>query len=52
MGCCNNGWGGNGCLWIIILIIILFCGCGNSGWSGNNTWGGNSGCGNGCGGCC
>ena len=24
MGCCNNGWGGNGCLWIIILIIIRF----------------------------
>ena len=47
MGCCNNGWGGNSCLWIIILIIILFCGCGNNGWSGNN-----SGCGNGCGGCC
>lgn len=47
MGCCNNGWGGNSCLWIIILIIILFCGCGGNGWSGNN-----SGCGNGCGGCC
>ena len=43
---CNNGcgfFGGNMC-WIIILL-ILFCGCGNS-------WG-NSGCGNdnGCG-CC
>lgn len=43
MGCCNNGWGGSGCLWIIILIIILFScgGCGNGC--------GNCGCNNGCG---
>lgn len=47
----NNGWGGNSCLWIIILI-ILFCGCGNNGCGcGNNNWGcgnnnWNSGCGN------
>ena len=43
--------------WIIILL-ILFCGCGNNGglWSGNNY---NNGCGNNCGcgcdnscGCC
>ena len=43
---CNNNcgfFGGNMC-WIIILL-ILFCGCGNSTYSG---------CGNdsGCGGCC
>ena len=30
---CNNGWGGN-CCWIIILL-ILFCGCGNNGASNN-----------------
>ena len=36
---CNNC---NGSLWIIILIIILFCGCGNG-------WGSGCGCGNGCG---
>ncbi len=42
---CNN----NGCTWIIILILILFCcgGCGNSGW-GNNGCGCDNGCGNGC----
>ena len=41
----NNCFGGNNCLWIIILL-ILFCGCGNMGGCGNvaNT-------GNGCGGC-
>lgn len=44
---CNNGFGG--CWWIIILI-LLFCNCGNN-------WGGNCGC-NWCGndnnncGCC
>ena len=47
---CNNGWGGN-CCWIIILL-ILFCGCGNNGLLGTGN-----GCGNGCGcdnncGCC
>ena len=47
MGCCNSGWGGNSCLWIILLIIIL-CGCG--GWSGNNCCcNNNCGCNNGCG---
>ena len=40
MGCCNNGWGGNSCLWIILLIIIL-CGCGGC----NNNCGCNNGCG-------
>ena len=50
---CNNGFCGGNMCWIIILL-ILFCGCGNNGglWSGNN-----GGCGNGCGcdngcGCC
>ena len=36
----NNCFGGNNCLWIIILL-ILFCGCGNNGLCGSN----NSGCG-------
>ena len=56
MCCGNNGWGGNGCLWIILLIIIL-CACG--GWGGNGCGCNNScgcGCDNGCGndncGCC
>ena len=48
--CNNNCFGGNNCLWIIILL-ILFCGCGNMG--GMTT---NNGCGNTCGGgahdCC
>lgn len=39
----NNGMCGNNCLWIIILL-ILFCGCGN--FCGNGNYGGgNSGCG-------
>ena len=32
----NNGFCGNNCLWIIILL-ILFCGCGNNGICGNNN---------------
>ena len=46
----NNGMCGNNCLWIIILL-ILFCGCGNNGFCGNGGYmgGGNCGCGNGCG---
>lgn len=41
---CNNGFCGNNCLWIIILL-VLFCGCGNmNGICGNN----NGGCGCGC----
>jgi len=41
---CNNGWGGN-CCWIIILL-ILFCGCGNTGMTGNcNCMQRNDGCG-------
>lgn len=53
--CWNNGWGGNGCLWIILLIILFACG----GWGGNGCGCNNScgcGCDNGCGndncGCC
>ena len=42
--CNNNGFfGGNYC-WIIILL-ILFCGCGNNGMCGANY----GGCGNSCG---
>ncbi len=42
----NNCFGGNNCLWIIILL-ILFCGCGNNGGicGGNNNCGNNCGCG-------
>ena len=32
----NNGMCGNNCLWIIILL-ILFCGCGNNGICGNQN---------------
>ena len=55
MCCGNNGWGGSGCLWIILLIILFACG----GWGGNGCGCNNScgcGCDNGCGndncGCC
>ena len=50
----NNCFGGNNCLWIIVLL-ILFCGCGNNGMCGNyngNSCGyNNCGCDNNCG-CC
>ena len=56
---CNNGFGGNWC-WIIILL-ILFCGCGNTNggyYGGNNMCCGDNrsnncgcGCDNNCG-CC
>ena len=44
---CGNNWGGCGCLWIIILIIILFSCCGNNGGS-NCGCGGSDNCGCGC----
>ncbi len=40
----NNGMCGNNCLWIIILLII-FCGCGNNGGFCGNYGGNNCGCG-------
>ena len=40
--CNNNCFGGNNCLWIIILL-ILFCGCGNTGGCGMTM--NNGGCG-------
>ncbi len=42
----NNCFGGNNCLWIILLL-ILFCGCGSNGGicGGNNNCGNNCGCG-------
>ena len=43
----NNCFGGNNCLWIIILL-ILFCGCGNQGGMCATPYQ-NNGCGNGCG---
>ena len=43
--CNNNCFGGNNCLWIIILL-ILFCGCGNmGGMTAGNGCGNNCGCG-------
>ena len=24
--CCNNGWGGNNCLWIILILILIYRG--------------------------
>jgi hypothetical protein len=44
----NNGMCGNSCLWIIILL-ILFCGCGNNGFCGGMTTNNGCGCGNNCG---
>ena len=49
----NNGFCGGNMCWIIILL-ILFCGCGNNGLCGttyNNGCGNNCGCENNCG-CC
>ncbi len=46
---CNNGFFGGNCCWIIILL-ILFCGCGNNGMCGTN-FSNNCGCDNNCG-CC
>ena len=47
---CNNCFGGNNCWWIIILI-LLFCGCGNNGMCGSNYGNDRCGCDNNCG-CC
>ena len=50
----NNGFCGGNMCWIIILL-ILFCGCGNNGalCSGNSCGCGNNNCGCGCdNGCC
>ena len=47
---CNNGFcGGNFC-WIIILL-ILFCGCGNNGMTYSGCGNNDCGCNNNCG-CC
>jgi len=48
----NNGFCGGNMCWIIILL-ILFCGCGNNGLCGNNGCGNynNNCCDNSCG-CC
>lgn len=39
----NNGFCGNNCLWIIILLII-FCGCGNNYGNNCGNYGNNCGC--------
>ena len=46
--CNNNFCGGN--IWWIIILLVLFCGCGNGSYSGNNC-GNHCGCDNNCG-CC
>ena len=47
----NNGMCGNSCWWIIILL-LLFCGCGNNGgYSNNGCYNNNNCCDNNCG-CC
>lgn len=38
--CNNNCFGGNNCWWIIILVLLFVCGCGN----GASTCGSNYGC--------
>ena len=49
--CCGNNWGGNNCLWIILILIILF-GCGNGCGNSYNSCSSNScGCNDGCS-CC
>ena len=47
---CNNGFCGGNMCWIIILL-ILFCGCGNNGLCGGNYQNDRCGCDNNCG-CC
>ena len=44
--CNNNFCGGN--IWWIIILLILFCGCGNG---NNGMWNNNCGCDSNCG-CC
>jgi len=46
----NNGFCGGNICWIIILL-ILFCGCGNNGLCGGNYQNDRCGCDNNCG-CC
>ena len=49
---CNNNCGnGNNCLWIIILLIVLWSCCGNNGFGncGCGNCGCNDNCNNGCG---
>ncbi len=50
----NNGFCGGNMCWIIILL-ILFCGCGNNSLCGGGNYQNNCGCDNSCGnncGCC
>ena len=48
---CNNGFCGGNLCWIIILL-VLFCGCGNNSLFGGNNCGCNNGCDNNNCGCC
>ncbi len=47
MGCCNNSMGGSNCLWIILILIIIF-GCG---YVNGCNGGCNNSCDCGCSGC-
>ena len=47
--CNNNFCGGN--IWWIIILLVLFCGCGNGNGFCGNSYNNNCGCDNNCG-CC
>ena len=47
--CNNNFCGGN--IWWIIILLVLFCGCGNNGSMYNGCGNNNCGCDHNCG-CC
>ena len=47
--CNNNFCGGN--IWWIIILLVLFCGCGNGSGGYANNCGNHCGCDNNCG-CC
>ena len=48
---CNNGFGGNNC-WSIIILILLFTCCGGNGLCASNSCGHSCGCDNDRCGCC
>ena len=49
---CNNCFGGNSWIWVILIILIFFGGCGcNMGCGCNTGCGCDTGCNTGCG-CC
>ena len=42
---CNSCFGGNNCWWIIILVLLFVCGCGNNGTAYGGCANYNNGCG-------